>query len=157
MSRLLLAVVLMLSVAGCSIQFGSPLAPAPVKPSPKAQPTVQVLDFTATWCKPCQVNAPKIDAIEREGVSIIRYDFDQHVDLVAKYAVNSVPTYIVMKNGREYKRTGDPDELRQFLAEANGKAPQLKKPNRFDEPRIPFNERPINDQLWSAPSRFPRM
>src|SRR5206468_2483180 len=41
---------------------------------------VQLLDFSSTWCGPCQQMAPIVDQLERAGYAIRRIDVDQEKD-----------------------------------------------------------------------------
>lgn len=65
--------------------------------------TVPVMvDFSATWCGPCQQLAPAIEelASEYQGkVKIGKVDVDQNQDLASAYDVLSVPTVLFFKNG----------------------------------------------------------
>ena len=64
--------------------------------------TPVLVDFF-TWCGPCRMVAPVIDAIatEKAGqVAVYKVDIDQSPDLAFKYQVSSVPTLIVFENGQ---------------------------------------------------------
>ena len=63
------------------------------------------VDFFATWCGPCQMMEPVIDEVEKNysnntEVEIMQVDIDKNPALAAKYSVMSVPTMIVIKNGK---------------------------------------------------------
>ncbi|MEL6344418.1 MAG: thioredoxin [Myxococcota bacterium] len=61
-----------------------------------------VVDFWATWCGPCKMIAPMLDAaaMDYDGrVRITKVDVDQNRALAAKYGVQSIPTLIVFKDG----------------------------------------------------------
>ena len=61
-----------------------------------------VLDFGATWCGPCQMVAPIIDALakEYEGKVVIgKCDVDQDQDLPGRFGVRNIPTIIFVKGG----------------------------------------------------------
>ena len=63
-----------------------------------------VLDFTATWCGPCQALAPSIEefATEYAGrVLIGKVDIDENPELTTKLNVMSVPTVLFFKNGEK--------------------------------------------------------
>ena len=53
-----------------------------------------VVDFWATWCGPCKMIAPILDAVseERKDVLIVKVDVDQNQDLARKYGIRSIPT-----------------------------------------------------------------
>lgn len=61
-----------------------------------------VLDFSATWCGPCQRLAPILDELaqEYEGrVNIGACDVDENGDLAAQYGVRNIPTVLFIKGG----------------------------------------------------------
>ena len=67
-----------------------------------------VLYFTATWCGPCPMFKPTVQAVSAEtGVGINYIDVDQQKDLAQKYNVSSVPTIIVENGGNVvYRNSG---------------------------------------------------
>ena len=67
----------------------------------KAAP-VAVVDFSATWCGPCKMLAPVVEAVSEElsgQVSFYNVDVDDCPELAAEYRVQSVPCLVMMKNG----------------------------------------------------------
>jgi len=67
----------------------------------QAKGTVLV-DFWATWCGPCQMIAPFVEAIaqEREDVKVGKIDVDTQPELAIRYKVMSIPTLLVFKDGQ---------------------------------------------------------
>ena len=61
-----------------------------------------LVDFWATWCGPCQMQAPILEELakEREDVIIAKVDVDQNPNLAQKYRVMSIPMLAVFKNGQ---------------------------------------------------------
>ena len=61
-----------------------------------------VCDFWATWCGPCQMQAPILEELakERDDVIIAKVDVDQNPNLAQKYRVMSIPMLAVFKNGQ---------------------------------------------------------
>jgi thioredoxin 1 len=62
-----------------------------------------LVDFWATWCRPCQMVAPILEELtqEYEGkLTIAKLDIDQNQQTAQKYHVMSIPTMIVFKNGQ---------------------------------------------------------
>jgi thioredoxin 1 len=66
-----------------------------------------LVDFWATWCGPCQVMGPVIDALagEYEGrVKILKLNVDENPQTPSQYGVRGIPTLIIFKNGAESGR-----------------------------------------------------
>jgi len=66
----------------------------------KADKTV-LIDFWASWCAPCQMLLPTIEALADEvtDAKICKVNVDEQPELAGKYGVMSIPTLIVIKNG----------------------------------------------------------
>ena len=63
-----------------------------------------VVDFNATWCGPCKMLAPVIDALaaEYEGkIDFYSLDIDENPGLTAQFGIQGVPTLIMFKNGEK--------------------------------------------------------
>ena len=63
-----------------------------------------VLDFSATWCGPCQQVSPLVAKLERAGLPIHKIDVDKNQALAAKYGVSSIPAFLVVINGKVVDR-----------------------------------------------------
>ncbi len=68
---------------------------------------VAVVDFSATWCGPCQLLAPVFHdlANEQENTGFYSVDVDSNLELANAFQVHSVPTIVLLKNGKEVSRT----------------------------------------------------
>jgi len=62
-----------------------------------------LVDFWATWCPPCRMIAPAVEALagEYEGrAKVAKLDVDESPALAARYGVQSIPTLLVFKDGQ---------------------------------------------------------
>jgi thioredoxin len=79
-----------------------------------------VLYFTAEWCNPCKKVRPVVEEINREysDAKFIIVDADSEIELTDNFAVKSIPTFILIKDGEEVSRlTGakTKEELLNFI------------------------------------------
>ena len=65
-----------------------------------------LLDFWASWCGPCRMLSPVVDefAGEHSEVKVGKVNVDEQRDLAAQFGVMSIPTLVVIKNGKETNR-----------------------------------------------------
>lgn len=62
-----------------------------------------LLDFWASWCGPCRMVAPHVDALaeDMEGELVVgKVNVDEQAELAARFNVMSIPTLVLMKDGR---------------------------------------------------------
>lgn len=61
-----------------------------------------LIDFWATWCGPCRMLAPIIEEIanEREDVKVCKVNVDDEPALANAFRIESIPTLVVMKQGK---------------------------------------------------------
>jgi thioredoxin-like negative regulator of GroEL len=79
-----------------------------------------VLYFTAEWCNPCQRTKPIAEELKRDGIINFQFiDADSEVDMVKNFAIRSIPTYILMEDGKEVKRMNGAKTKEQFLEFVN--------------------------------------
>lgn len=66
-----------------------------------------LVDFYADWCGPCRAIAPIIEEIARElhtRLKVVKLDVDQNSQTAMEYGVQSIPTLLIFKNGKEVER-----------------------------------------------------
>lgn len=65
-----------------------------------------VIDFFATWCGPCKKIAPAFEQLATVYPSIVflKVDVDESGELVDKYSVQAMPTFVFLKDGVVVKR-----------------------------------------------------
>ena len=61
-----------------------------------------LLDFFATWCGPCRMIAPFVEEIAAEHPEYIiaKIDVDECPDLAREFGIESIPTLVVLKDGK---------------------------------------------------------
>ncbi|MDL2238040.1 thioredoxin [Christensenellaceae bacterium OttesenSCG-928-K19] len=66
-----------------------------------------LLDFWASWCGPCQMVGPIIDAIAEEtaDAKIGKVNVDEQQELAQRFSVMSIPTLVVVKDGNVVQST----------------------------------------------------
>lgn len=66
-----------------------------------------LLDFWATWCPPCKMIAPRIDQLAKEltrKAIVGKLDVDKNQKTSARFVVQSIPTLLILKEGKEVDR-----------------------------------------------------
>ena len=81
---------------------------------------VALIDFWATWCGPCMRQGPIVEALGEEGFAVGKVDVDAQPELAQRFRIMSIPTLIVFKDGKEYKKMiglTSKEELKALLQE----------------------------------------
>jgi thioredoxin 1 len=86
--------------------------------------TPVLVDFWAEWCQPCRMLAPTIDKLANDYVGKVKVgkvDTDSNRDVSLKYAISSIPTVLLFKNGQVMQKIvgfKNEKEFRAILDEA---------------------------------------
>ena len=81
-----------------------------------------VVDFTASWCGPCKMIAPHVEALAQEFdpavVTVAKVDVDENREVAAQYNIQSMPTFLFFRHGEVLFSFGgaDPGKLRSSLS-----------------------------------------
>ncbi len=73
----------------------------------ETQSGVVLVDFFATWCRPCQMQVSILnELVEKMGdkVRILKVDTDKFGAIAQQFDVSSIPTLVVFKNGNAVER-----------------------------------------------------
>lgn len=67
---------------------------------------ISLLDFYADWCGPCRMVLPLVEEIaeEREDLLVGKINVNDNPDLAREFGIMSIPTLIVMKDGKIINR-----------------------------------------------------
>jgi len=78
-----------------------------------------VVDFYATWCRPCTMINPKVEAMATEftDVLFLKVDVNDCEDITADYGVQSMPTFIFIKKSKKIEEFSGANEekLREII------------------------------------------
>ena len=66
-----------------------------------------LLDFWAAWCGPCQMLLPVVEGLAEEvtDAKICKVNVDEQPQLAEKFKVMTIPTLVVIKDGKEVRRS----------------------------------------------------
>ena len=78
-----------------------------------------ILYFTAEWCNPCKRVRPIAEELDRDNVIKFQFiDADDNTDLCRKFDINSIPTFILIEEGKEIRRINGAktrEQLEEFI------------------------------------------
>ena len=63
-------------------------------------------DYYADWCAPCKIMSPIVDKIgvDNPNIKIEKVNVDENQEEVDRYSIQSMPTFIIFKDGIEFSR-----------------------------------------------------
>ena len=84
---------------------------------------LKIIDFYADWCGPCQAFKPvwdkvRADYTDNENVQFIQINVDSDRQMAMEYAISSIPTTVVVKDGNEAERYSglmSEEQFRNFI------------------------------------------
>ena len=68
---------------------------------------IVVIDFSATWCGPCRMQDPILEELKKkfgDKVEFKKIDVDEGGELATKYLIHAVPTLIIEKDEKIFKK-----------------------------------------------------
>ena len=77
-----------------------------------------LMDFGAPWCGPCRMVVPLVEEIaeERSDIKVVKINVDEEQELAMQFGVMSIPTLVVMKNGKIVNQVTGARPKAQILA-----------------------------------------
>lgn len=77
-----------------------------------------LVDFWASWCGPCRMVGPILDEIaeERSDIKVCKVNVDEQQKLAGKFEIMSIPTILLMKEGKIIQRMVGAKTKNEILA-----------------------------------------
>ncbi len=77
-----------------------------------------LMDFWAPWCGPCRMVVPLVEEIARErpDIKVVKINVDEAQELAAQFGIMSIPTLVVMKDGKVTSQSTGARPKNQILA-----------------------------------------
>ena len=64
-----------------------------------------IVDFWATWCGPCRMLSPLVEAEMEDQVEVVKVNVDDADEIAMRYRIMSIPTLLFFKNGQMVDRS----------------------------------------------------
>lgn len=76
-----------------------------------------LVDFWASWCGPCRMVGPVVEEIARErtDIKVCKINVDEESELAAQFQIMSIPTLMVVKDGKVVNRSAGAKSKEQIL------------------------------------------
>ncbi|OFI49213.1 thioredoxin [Floricoccus tropicus] len=88
-----------------------------------------IVDFWATWCGPCRMQAPILEQLSEEVdetvLKIVKMDVDENPETPSEFGVMSIPTLLFKKDGEAVKQVAGvhtKDQILSILKEVSGES-----------------------------------
>ena len=77
-----------------------------------------LLDFWANWCGPCRMVLPIVESIaqERPDIKVCKINVDEQPELAAEFGVMTIPTLVVMQDGKILAQSAGAKAKHEILA-----------------------------------------
>jgi len=75
-----------------------------------------LIDFWATWCGPCLMQAPILEQLSEEKLKIVKIDVDENPETAQKFGIMSIPTLLFKKDGEVVKQVAGVHTKEQIKA-----------------------------------------
>ena len=86
-----------------------------------------LVDFWATWCGPCRMQAPILEQLAEEydedRLKILKMDVDENPNTAREFGIMSIPTLLFKKDGQVVKQVAGvhrKEQLKEIIAELEG-------------------------------------
>ena len=83
-----------------------------------------LVDFWATWCGPCRMQAPILEKLSQElsedELKILKMDVDENPETARAFGIMSIPTLLFKKDGKVVKQVAGvhtADQIKAIVAE----------------------------------------
>ena len=103
-------------------------------------PEVELLDFTASYCQPCQQMVPVLQRMQKDKFPVRQIDISEEPELARRFNVDRVPTLVLMVQGKEVKRfigLTDEAELRDQMNRAARRLADTREPTKVAAAELP--------------------